>query len=106
MSVIVTTRMQGDPARLEEVAAANRDGLKGIVETARRHGLIAHRFYGSDDGQIIVIDEWPDDASFRAFFEEAGPDIDALMGKAGVTGEPQSTALRKLETGDDVGWDA
>ncbi len=51
MSVIVTLRFTGDAAKLEEFAAANDGHMQGIIEAAKGHGLIAHRFYGSDDEQ-------------------------------------------------------
>ena len=70
MSVLMTLSMKGDPAKLEEHAAGDPDGMQAIVESAKGHGLIAHRFYGSEDGQIMVLDEWPDGQSFQSFFEE------------------------------------
>jgi hypothetical protein len=106
MSVMLTLRMSGDPKRLEERAAADPDAIRAISDRAKEHGLIAHRFYGSDDNQIMVVDEWPDAASFHAFFEAAGGEIQPLMQAAGVTGEPQITFWRKLESHDEVGWGA
>jgi hypothetical protein len=105
MSVIVTVRVKGDPRKLEELAAANPDRMRSIAEAARPHGLIAHRFYGSDDGEALVIDEWPDAASFQAFFEEQQETIGSMMQEAGVTSEPQVSFWRKLETHDEVGWE-
>jgi quinol monooxygenase YgiN len=106
MSVIVTVNVSGDPGQLEAYAASNRDALEAIIARAREHGLIAHRFYGADGGRIMVIDEWPDAGSFQAFFGEAGPQIQEMMGAVGATSEPEVTFWRKLETGDEVGWDA
>jgi heme-degrading monooxygenase HmoA len=104
MPVLMTLRAQGDPQQLESYAQANREEMRGIVELARRHGLLAHRFYGSEDGRIMVADEWPDEASFRAFFEEAAPRIQALMGATGMTSEPEIVFWRTLESHDEVGW--
>jgi hypothetical protein len=104
MSVMVTLRAKGDPKRLEEIASAER--MQPIVEQAKSHGLIAHRFYGSDDGQIMVLDEWPDAQSFQSFFEASGPAIQPLMQDAGVQTEPEITMWHKLDTHDDVGWGA
>ena len=50
MSVIITLRAPGNPAQLEQWAADNSDQMASIVERAKEHGLIAHRFYGNDDG--------------------------------------------------------
>ena len=104
MSVIVTLKIQGDPQKLESTAAQNPDRMRGIADRAKGHGSIAHRFYGSDSGQIMVIDEWPDPQSFQAFFEEASGEIEPMMAEAGMPGEPEVTFWRKLETHDEVGW--
>ena len=105
MSVIVTLRFTGDAAKLEEFAAANDGHMQGIVEAAKGHGLIAHRFYGTDDGKFMVVDEWPDPESFQAFFAEQQPQIEPIMQAAGVTSEPEVVFWRKLETDDDYGWE-
>jgi hypothetical protein len=73
---------------------------------AKEHGLIAHRFYGSDDGQIMVVNEGPDRENFRRFYEEARSEIEPLMREVGVTSEPEIRFWRKLERHDEVGWDA
>jgi hypothetical protein len=104
MSVIMTLRAKGDPQELERRAAEEPDRIRAIADRAKEHGLIAHRFYGSDDGQIMVIDEWPDPRSFQTFFEEMRSEIDPLMREAGVTTDPEVTFWRKLETHDEVGW--
>jgi heme-degrading monooxygenase HmoA len=104
MSVIMTFKVQGDAKRLEQLAAENPDKLPAIAERAKEHGLIAHRFYGSDDGFILVVDEWPDEASFQSFFDSARDEIEPAMREAGVVGEPEIRFWRKLETKDDVGW--
>ena len=105
MSVIVTLRFTGDAAKLEEFAAANDGHMQGIIEAAKGHGLIAHRFYGSDDDKLLVVDEWPDPESFQAFFAEQQPQIEPIMRAAGVTSEPEVVFWRKLETDDDYGWE-
>jgi hypothetical protein len=104
MSVIVTLLMKGDPKRLEDHAASSPQDIISIVDNAKEHGVIAHRFYGTDDGQIMVIDEWPDAESFQRFFESNNERIGPLMGAVGVEGQPTISFWRKLETGDDVGW--
>ena len=53
--------------------------MQAILDSAKEHGVIAHRFYGSDDGQIMVVDEWPDEQSFQSFFQENGERIGAMM---------------------------
>jgi hypothetical protein len=105
MSVIMTFRATGNPEELERRAAQDPEAMRSIAERAKEHGLIAHRFYGSD-GKIMVVDEWPDPESFQRFFEQVRSEIEPLMAEVGVTGEPEITFWRKLETHDDVGWDA
>jgi hypothetical protein len=105
MSVIVTLRFAGDAAKLEEFSAANEEHMQGIVDAAKGHGLIAHRFYGTDDGKIMVVDEWPDAESFQTFFAEQQAQIQPIMQEAGVTSEPEVVFWRKLETREEYGWD-
>jgi hypothetical protein len=106
MPVIMTLRLKGDANKLEEFAAEHPDEIRSIADRGKDHGVIAHRFYGSDDGQILVVDEWPDEQSFRTFFSEQSDRIQPLMQAAGVTSEPEITFWRKLETHDEVGWGA
>ena len=87
MSVIVTLRFTGDAAKLEEFAAANDGHMQGIIEAAKGHGLIAHRFYGSEDGtKVLIVDEWPDRESFETFAEEQAPQIEPMLKAAGGKG--------------------
>ena len=106
MSVIMALVVNGDPKKLEEHAARDPDAMRTILESAKSHGLIAHRFYGSEDGEIMVVDEWPDRQSFQSFFEQEQSRIQPLMQEAGISSQPEVTIWRKLETGDDVGWEA
>ena len=103
MSVIMTLVVSGDPAKLEQLAQANPDAIRGISARAQERGAIAHRFYGSD-GQIMVVDEWPDPESFHAFFEAEQETIGPMMAQV-ATGEPEITFWRRLETGDEIGWE-
>ena len=105
MSVLMTLWVTGDPKKLEEHAASDLAAMQAILESAKRHGLIAHRFYGSEDGQIMVVDEWPDGQSFQSFFEENSGWIGPPMQAAGVTSEPQPKFWRKLESHDEYGWE-
>ena len=105
MSVIVTMRVGGDPAAFEEQVAAQAEALGRIMDVAKRHGLIAHRWYGQDP-EFMAVDEWPDAESFQTFFEEPRPDIGPVMQAAGVTSAPNVTIWRTLETNDAVGWNA
>lgn len=102
MSVILTFRVQGDPDKLEQLAHEKPGVLQEIAAAAQAAGLIAHRFYGSD-GQIMVLDEWPDPDSFNRFFESQRAAIEPMMAEV-ATSEPEITFWHKLDTHDDVGW--
>jgi hypothetical protein len=104
MSVIMTFVVTGDPDELERRAAENPGAMRSIADRAKENGLIAHRFYGAD-GKIMVVDEWPDSGSFQRFFEQMRPEIEPMMAAVGVTGEPEITFWRKLDTHDEVGWE-
>jgi len=99
MSVLMTLRFQGDPKAIEATSAQT---LTAITDRARKHGLISHRFYGTDT-EILIVDEWPDAQSFELFFSEANPDIMEMMGRAGVTSNPAPEFWRHLDVPDDVG---
>jgi hypothetical protein len=99
----MTFRVAGDPDKLEQLAGEQPDVMRGISERAKEQGLIAHRFYGSE-GQIMVVDEWPDPGSFQRFFEQERATIEPTMAQV-ATGDPEITFWRKLDTHDDVGWE-
>ena len=101
MAVLMTLKVRGDAAALERRAAANPDGMTSITEKAKQHGVISHRFYGSADGTIMVVDEWESEEGFRAFFE-ASPEIGEMMAEVGVTEPPQISFWRELDTNDRI----
>jgi hypothetical protein len=106
MSVIMTLSIAGNPEAMEQYAKDHPEQLHSIVEAAKRHGLIAHRFYGSENGQVMALDEWPDRQSFEAFFAEQQPAIGPMMEAVGVTAQPEATFWHELATDDSVGWGA
>jgi hypothetical protein len=106
MSVLMTLRTKGDPIKLEKFAANNPGTIRAISDDAKNYGCIAHRFYGSDDGQILVLDEWSDAESFHKFFEAHQGDIGPMMAEIGATAPPEITFYRTLDTHDEVGWGA
>jgi heme-degrading monooxygenase HmoA len=99
MSVLMTMRVTGDPKAIE---SADQAMLDGVVERAKQHGLISHHFFGSDN-EVLVIDEWPDQESFKAFFDSS-PEIGEMMAAAGVTSQPTIEYWRPLDVNDSVGW--
>ena len=105
MSVIVTVTVVGNPGLLEAHADAHPEDMHAVRDRAIEHGVIAHRFYGSH-GRIMVTDEWPDEQSFERFRDEANPEIEAILGAAGISSEPEIVLWRQLDTHDEIGWDA
>jgi len=105
MSVIMTLQVVGDPKAIEQFASDNTEKAQGILEAAKRHGLIAHRFYGSDDGaSLMVLDEWPDRQNFESFFKEQESELRPMFEAARVTAQIEPTFWRELATHDDYGW--
>jgi len=102
MTVLMTMRLQGDPKRVEQVAAGQSESMQTILDTAEKHGLISHRFWGTND-EILVVDEWPSKENFESFFVAERERIDKFMSDAGVTSEPEITYWQRLETGDEFG---
>lgn len=107
MSVFMTLEAAGDAKALEKYAADNTEKMQAILEAAKRHGLIAHRFRGSSDGtKVMVLDEWPDRQSFESFLQEQQSAIQPLFEAAGVTAQVEPTFWRELSTHDAYGWGA
>jgi hypothetical protein len=107
MSVILTLQVAGDPKAVEQFASDNPEKMQGVLEAAKRHGLIAHRFYGSEDGgSVMVLDEWPDRQSMESFFQEQESEIQPMFEAAGVTAAIEPTFWRELATHDAYGWGA
>jgi heme-degrading monooxygenase HmoA len=102
MTVLMTMRMPADGTQLEKFAADNPTIFSEVIEMAKGHGLIAHRFYASAD-ELLVVDRWPDEASFNAFMGDANEKIQQIMASSGVSGEPQTMFWRELTIGDEVG---
>lgn len=102
MTVLVTLRMAADGTQIEKHAAEDAGIYAEVIEVAKRHGLGAHRFYATDT-EVQVVDKWPSEEAFHAFFAEAGPNIEQIMAHAGVNGEPEVRFWRELEIGDEVG---
>lgn len=107
MSVIVVQEVTADPDGLEQFARANTETMHAILEAAKKHGVIAHRFYGSDDGKkVLIVDEWPDRQSFESFAAEQAPQIEPMFEAANETDVAEPTYWRELTTYDAFGWGA
>jgi len=99
MSIIAIVRIKGNPADLERYAAGpGGEVMKRIGDAGREAGAIRHTFAGGD-GEILVVDEWPDEQSFQQFFG-GHAEIADVMRDGGAQGPPEVTIYRKLATPD------
>ena len=101
MSVFMTLRVKADPKRLEAMYEADPQRFAEVAKKGKALGATFHRFAASDD-ELLVIDEWPDEAAFNQFFSST-PEIPKIMADAGVTEQPTITFHRRLDLGDDIG---
>lgn len=99
MSVIVIVRVKGNPADLERYAAGpGGEVMKRIADAGKAAGAVRHSLAGGD-GEVLVIDEWPDEQSFQQFFGGQA-EIADVMRDGGAQGPPEITIYRKLDTPD------
>jgi hypothetical protein len=98
VSVFMILRVPGDPNNLEQYANANAVMMQRIAEDGKAAGATRHAFAGGD-GEILVIDEWPDAEAFQRFFDNQ-TEIPGLMRDVGAQGAPQVSFYRKLDTPD------
>lgn len=98
MSVIVIGRMQANPATVQQLWAERGDDFAAIAAEAKAAGATAHRWAFGDDFAII-IDEWPDAASFEKFFASQQK-IGELMQAANVEGPPEFTIVEARQSPD------
>jgi heme-degrading monooxygenase HmoA len=99
MSVIVILRIPGNPSDLERYAAGpGGEVMQRIAEAGKAAGAVRHSFAGSDN-EVLVVDEWPDEQSFQAFFASQ-PEIADVMRDGGAQGPPEISIYRKLSTPD------
>lgn len=99
MSVIAMLRIKGNPADLERYAAGpGGELMRRIGEAGKAAGAVSHRFVGGD-GEMFVIDEWPDEQTFQKFFADQ-PEIADVMRDGGAQGPPQISFYRVLDTPD------
>ena len=100
MSIMMGLRIAGDAARIEQMLNSDPERLKRVAQRAKDAGAIHHRFYANEaGGEVLVVDEWPDAASFQRFFE-SNTDVGEMMAEAGVTERPTPVFWRELDTPD------
>jgi hypothetical protein len=99
MSVLVVLRIPGNPADLERYASGpGGDLMRRVADAGKAAGAIHHQF-AAGDGEIVVVDEWPDEQTFHGFFNSQ-TEIPDVMREGGAQGPPEVTVYRLLETPD------
>jgi quinol monooxygenase YgiN len=102
MSVIVVTKFDASASTLEEmVAGRHKETVLQIREAAVAAGAIRHVFAEDTDGKLMVVDEWPSEDAFHAFFANQ-PAIQQLVADAGVTSPPTTSIYRILDSPDRI----
>jgi quinol monooxygenase YgiN len=99
VSVYMSLRVKADPNKLEQYAQENREFMQGIADRAKGLGCLHHTF-ASEDGDVIVMDEWESREAFEKFFNDA-EDVRQVMQEMGVQSEPEIHYYKKLNTGDE-----
>ena len=99
MSVIVIGKMVTDPANIEKLWADRKADFEAVAEEAKAAGAIHHR-WGFGDGYTVIVDEWPDAASFQSFFG-SNTTIPELMQAGGVQGQPEFTIVEAKSAPDE-----
>lgn len=99
MTVLVTLRITGDPAKLEAHAAEHQDELQALIGRAQEKGATHHTFYGSGR-EVLVVDEWPDEETFKRFYDDEQETIAPMVATADG-GEPEVKFWHKLDTKDE-----
>jgi len=102
MSVLVVTKFDVPASTLEElVKGRHRETVMQLREAGVAAGAIRHVFAEDTDGKLMVVDEWPSEEAFQAFFGSQ-PAIQQLMADAGVAAPPTTTTYRVLDAPDRI----
>jgi hypothetical protein len=103
MSYMITIKFPAVSAATAEGVARDQeaDRLKRIIEDGQQHGCIHHMFTEDTDGAMLVVDEWPDEATFQRFMQgqqEISKVTEAMGGSPDAA--PEVTTRRILDTPD------
>ena len=100
MSVMIVTKFDAPASALEEmVTGRHKETVLQLREAAVVAGAIRHVFAEDTDGKLMVVDEWPSEEAFQAFFANQ-PAIRQLSADAGVTSPPTTTTYRIIDSPD------
>jgi hypothetical protein len=98
MSVIVIGHMTVDPANVEALWRDRKADFEAVAKAAKAAGATHHQ-WAFGDGVVVIVDEWPDAASFQKFFESQTK-IGELMQAGGVQGPPTFEILESKAAPD------
>jgi len=101
VSVIVTIEFPGvEVDKWAEAAQPQADRFKRIAEDGRSQGAIHHLFAATDEGTIVVVDEWDNDENMQRFFANQ-EEIKSFMSEFFPdAGQPIVRSYRVLDTAD------
>src|SRR5690349_5606286 len=99
MSVIVVGRMKVDPANVAKLWVDRKADFEATSKESEAAGALHHR-WGFGDGEVVMVDEWTDAASFQSFYETNAM-IPELMQAAGVQGPPEFTIVEAQHGPDE-----
>jgi heme-degrading monooxygenase HmoA len=72
--------------------------MRRIADAARASGATRHRF-AAGVNEVLLIDEWPDEQTFQAFFASQA-EIADVMRDGGAQGAPEIAFYRVMDTSD------
>ena len=98
MSVIVIGKFKADPGVLKKVFSERAADFTAVSEEAKGVGAL-HHLFAAGDGEVIIIDEWDNAASFQKFFE-SNTVIPQIMQAAGVQGPPEFSFYESMDSPD------
>lgn len=80
MSMLITAEILGDTEKFRTSLTERAQDYELIAANAKVAGALHHRF-GIGSGSILIVDEWTDETSFRAFFGQQ--ELQEFIGKVG-----------------------
>jgi hypothetical protein len=98
MSVIVIGHMKVNPANVEALWRDRKADFEAVATAAKAAGAKHHQ-WAFGDGEVVIIDEWPDAETFQKFFDSQAK-IGELMQAGGVQGPPSFEILESKAAPD------
>jgi hypothetical protein len=101
VSIILTMEFPGVQVdKWKEAAQQQAERFKRIAEDGRSQGAIHHLCAATDDGTIVVVDEWDNNESWQRFFANQ-EEIKSFMSEFFPdAGQPIVRSYRVLDTPD------